>query len=102
MDELYLLARTPIAMARACSLEDTLSSRIAAIEPFQNQFSWTLQALRQRQESNFDVEIVHDLRAQDCIIVSTDITIFLRASAAGRSIILIQDRRRTSGTQRRC
>jgi hypothetical protein len=63
MDELYLLARTPIAMARACPLEDTLSSQIAAIEPFKNQFSWTLQALRQRQESNFDVEIVNDLHA---------------------------------------
>jgi hypothetical protein len=63
MDELYLLARTPIAMARACSLEDTLSSQTAAIEPFKNQFSWTLQALRQRRESNFDVEIVNDLHA---------------------------------------
>jgi hypothetical protein len=63
MNELYLLARTPIAMARACSLEDTQSSQTAAIEPFKNQFSWTLQALRQRQESNFDVEIVNDLHA---------------------------------------
>jgi alpha-N-acetylglucosamine transferase len=69
MDELFFLPRTPIAMPRAYWLEDTLSSQIAVIEPSKYQFERILQAFRQRRESAFDMEILNDLYAQDCIII---------------------------------
>jgi hypothetical protein len=69
MDELFFLPRTPIAMPRAYWLEDTLSSQIAVIEPSKYQFERVLQAFRQRRESAFDMEILNDLYAQDCIII---------------------------------
>ncbi|KAG9516576.1 nucleotide-diphospho-sugar transferase, partial [Aureobasidium melanogenum] len=69
MDELFFLPRTPIAMPRAYWLVDTLSSQIAVIEPSKYQFERILQAFRQRRESAFDMEILNDLYAQDCVII---------------------------------
>ncbi|KAG9512321.1 nucleotide-diphospho-sugar transferase, partial [Aureobasidium melanogenum] len=69
MDELFLLPRAPIAMPRAYWLEEGLSSQIAVIEPSEYQFERTLQAFRRRQESDFDMEIVNDLYARDCVII---------------------------------
>ena len=70
MDELFLLPRVPIAMPRAYWLEEGLSSQIAVIEPSEYQFERILQAFRPRQESDFDMEMVNDLYARDCVIIT--------------------------------
>lgn len=56
-------------MPRAYWLEEGLSYQIAVIEPSEYQFERILRAFRRRQESNFDMEIVNDLYARDCIII---------------------------------
>jgi hypothetical protein len=68
MDELFFLPRTTIVMLCAYWLMgNALSSQIAVVEPSKYQFERILQAFRQRRESAFDMEILNDLYAQDCI-----------------------------------
>ncbi|KAG9543841.1 nucleotide-diphospho-sugar transferase, partial [Aureobasidium melanogenum] len=69
MDELFVLPRVPIAMPRAYWLEEGLSYQITVIELSEYQFERILRAFRRRQESDFDMEIVNDLYARDCVII---------------------------------
>ncbi|KAH0359099.1 nucleotide-diphospho-sugar transferase, partial [Aureobasidium melanogenum] len=46
-----------------------LSYQIAVIEPSEYQFERILRAFRRRQEFDFDMKIVNDLYARDCVII---------------------------------
>jgi len=70
MDELFLLPSSPVAMPRAYWLEPlTLSSQLMLIEPSTFEFNRILSAFSHRTESQFDMEIVNNIYAHDCMII---------------------------------
>lgn len=70
MDELFLLPRAPVAMPRAYWLENgQLSSQVVLVEPSEFEFERIVTAMNTKNESEYDMEIVNDLYAKDCLIL---------------------------------
>jgi len=70
MDELFLLPPSPVAMPRAYWLEPlTLSSQLMLIEPSTFEFNRILSAFTHRTDSQFDMEIMNNIYAHDCMII---------------------------------
>ncbi|KAL1303224.1 hypothetical protein AAFC00_006641 [Neodothiora populina] len=70
MDELFSLPSAPVAMARAYWLDDdSLSSQLLVVEPSDFVFKRIQGAMRTRQETQFDMELVNDLYRKDCLIL---------------------------------
>ena len=70
MDELFFLPPAPVAMPRAYWLKKpTLSSQLVLIQPSAREFSRIQNAFHNRDDKDFDMEIVNNLYGQNCAII---------------------------------
>lgn len=70
MDELFLMPSAPVAMPRAYWLDDnSLSSQLVVIEPSEFEFKRIQHAFDTRNATDFDMEIVNNLYAKDCMVI---------------------------------
>lgn len=69
MDELFLLPSAPVAMPRAYWLDDTLSSQLVLVEPSTFEFKRILAAFAERDDTDFDMELVNNLYRDSCFII---------------------------------
>lgn len=72
MDELFLLPSTPVAMPRAYWLkpeDNILSSQLVLIEPSDSEFLRINKAIKEKEEQDFDMEIVNNLYKHNCFVL---------------------------------
>jgi len=70
MDELFLLPPCPVAMPRAYWMKKPyLSSQLVLIQPSKEEFTRVKDAIDQAKGGDFDMEIVNNLYAKDCMII---------------------------------
>ncbi|MCJ1366231.1 N-acetylglucosaminyltransferase [Acarospora aff. strigata] len=72
MYELFLLPRCPVALPRAYWInpkEHILSSQVMLIEPSEFEFDRVLQAIKDKGEDDFDMEIVNKLYQDNAMIL---------------------------------
>ena len=71
MDELFLLPSAPVAMPRAYWGDDhhALSSAMLLVEPSHFEFSRIIDAIKHRENDDFDMEIVNHLYGDSCLVL---------------------------------
>ena len=70
MDELFLLPPVPVAVPRAYWIkEGKLGSHIMLVQPTKQEFKRITDAIASAKGGDFDMEIVNDLYAKDCMIL---------------------------------
>ncbi|PGH33759.1 hypothetical protein GX50_03416 [[Emmonsia] crescens] len=70
MDELFLLPNVPVAMPRAYWLqpeENALTSALVLLEPSDFEFSRITEAIKEKNEHEFDMEVVNSLYKNHCL-----------------------------------
>lgn len=69
MDELFLLPPTPVAMPRAYWLEHELFDAITLITPSSASASRIQTAISEREETDFDMDIMNHVFADSCMVL---------------------------------